>query len=60
LNQTSIDTVAPAERQRWWRRRWVIWTGAAFVLVAIAGALMVEWGLRQLQPMLRKKVVESL
>jgi len=60
LNQTSTDTVAPVERQRWWRRRWVLWTGAVFVLVAIVGALMVEWGLRQLQPMLRKKVVESL
>ena len=36
MNQTSIDTVAPVERQRWWRRRWVLWTGAVFVLVAIA------------------------
>jgi hypothetical protein len=37
-----------------------MWAGTAFVLVAIAGALLVAWGLRQLQPMLRKKVVETL
>jgi len=38
----------------------VLWTGAAFLLVAIVGALAVEWGLRQMQPLLRKKVVETL
>jgi hypothetical protein len=37
-----------------------MWTGAAFVLVSITGAFLVAWGLRQLQPMLRKKVVETL
>ena len=48
------------ERQRWWGRRWVLWTVAVFLLVAIAAAMAVEWGLRQIQPMLRKKVVETL
>ena len=38
----------------------MLWTGAAFLLVAIVGALAVEWGLRQMQPLLRKKVVETL
>src|SRR5271156_7075666 len=45
---------------RWWRGRWFLWSASLFVLVAIAGALVIEWGLRQLQPMLRKKVVETL
>jgi hypothetical protein len=45
---------------RWWRRRWVLWASAAFVLVGIAGALAVEWGLSQMQPLWRKKVVETL
>jgi AsmA-like C-terminal region len=35
-------------------------TFAVFVGVGIAGALAVRWGLRQMQPMLRKKVVETL
>ena len=37
-----------------------MWTGAVFVVLAIVGAVGVEWGLRQLQPLLRKKVVETL
>ena len=49
------------ERGRsWLRRRWIVWTGVAFVLVAVIGAAAVMWGLRQMQPMLRKKVVETL
>jgi hypothetical protein len=31
-----------------------------FALVAIVGAALVAWGLRQLQPLMRKKVVETL
>jgi hypothetical protein len=60
LSETGTEIAAVVERRRWWQRRWVMWTGAAFVLVAIVGALLVAWGLRQLQPMLRKKVVETL
>jgi hypothetical protein len=55
-----VETATAVESKRWWGRRWLLWVGAAFVLVAIVGALMVEWGLRQLQPMLRRKVVETL
>jgi hypothetical protein len=55
-----MDVEVAQERQRWWRRRWVVWTFAGFLLVAIAGALAVRWGLQQMQPMLRRKVVETL
>ena len=37
-----------------------MWTVAMFLLVAIAGALAVRWGLQQMQPMLRRRVVETL
>ena len=37
-----------------------MWTVAGFLVVAIAGALAVRWGLQQMQPMLRRKVVETL
>jgi hypothetical protein len=47
-------------RLRWWGRRWVLVTVSVFFLVAIAGALAVRWGLQQMQPMLRRKVVETL
>src|ERR1700733_268438 len=47
-------------RPRWWRRRWVWWVGAVFVLVAVVGAVAVEWALRQMEPLMRKKVVETL
>src|SRR5271154_5930953 len=55
-----MESAAVAQRPRWWRRRWFMWTVAGFLLVAIAGALVVRWGLRQMQPMLRRKVVETL
>src|SRR5271155_1538421 len=45
---------------RWGGGRWFLWSASLFVLVAIAGALVIEWGLRQMQPMLRRKVVETL
>src|ERR1700729_4065919 len=45
---------------RWWQRRWIVWTAIAFVLVAVIGAGLVMWALRQMQPMMRKKVVETL
>ena len=35
-------------------------TLSAFVVVAMVGVLAVEWALRQLQPRMRKKVVETL
>ena len=47
-------------RPRWWRRRWLLWVVSAFLMVAFVGALMVEWGLRHVEPMLRRKVVETL
>jgi AsmA-like C-terminal region len=47
-------------RLRWWRRRWVLVTVSVFLAAAIAGALAVRWGLQQMQPMLRRKVVETL
>jgi hypothetical protein len=37
-----------------------MWVGAGFVMTAILGAIAVVWGLRQIQPMMRKRVVETL
>jgi hypothetical protein len=51
---------ATTERRRWWQRRWVLWVGGVFVVLAIGGAAVVEWGLRQMEPLMRKRVVETL
>jgi AsmA-like C-terminal region len=48
------------ERLRWWRRRWVLVMVSVFLLFGIVGAVAVEWALQQMQPMMRKKVVETL
>jgi hypothetical protein len=37
-----------------------LWTGLGFVLLAVVGAAVVTWGLRQLQPLMRKKMIETL
>ncbi len=37
-----------------------MWTGAVLAVFAIVGLVVVEWGLRQMEPMLRRKVVETL
>jgi hypothetical protein len=42
------------------RSRWLLWVCAIVLVLVIAGALTVEWGMRQLQPMMRRKVVETL
>jgi AsmA-like C-terminal region len=55
-----MDAETAGQRRRWWRRRWIVWTASVFVAVAVAGALAVRWGLQQMQPMLRRKVVETL
>jgi hypothetical protein len=51
---------AEAKGLRWWRRRWVLWVGSVFVLLAVVCAVAIEWALRQMQPMMRKRVVETL
>ncbi len=60
MSETGTETLVQQERRRWWRRRWVLVTASVFLVVAIAGALAVRWGLQQMQPMLRRKVVETL
>jgi hypothetical protein len=61
LDEARIDVEKTQERPRWWwRRRWVLWAGAAFVLVAVVAAVAVEWAVRQMEPLMRKKVVETL
>jgi hypothetical protein len=60
LNEAEIAEEETQQHQRWWRRRWLLWVGATFLVLGIVVAVAVEWGLRQMQPMLRKKVVETL
>ena len=60
MDEARIDVGEMHARPRWWRRRWVWWVGAVFVLVAVVGAVAVEWALRQMEPLMRKKVVETL
>jgi hypothetical protein len=37
-----------------------VWTGVAFVVLAIVAAVGVMWGLRQMEPLMKKRVVETL
>ena len=60
MTEAVKDAVAEGQRRRWWRRRWVVWTGASFVVLAIALAIGVMWGLRQMEPLMKKRVVETL
>jgi hypothetical protein len=56
----EIEPVAVMERPPWWRRRWFAWTVAVIVGVAMVAVFGVAWGMRQIEPMLRRKVVETL
>ena len=60
MNEMRTERAVELERLRWWRRRWVLWVGTVFVLLAIVGAVAVEWALRQMEPTMRKRVVETL
>ncbi len=60
MNETEIESAAVMQRPRWWRRRWLAWTAAVIVGVAIMAVFGLEWGMRQIEPMLRRKVVETL
>ena len=55
-----MDFEAAVRGPRWWRRRWIVWTGAVIVVLLIAVVFGVQWGMRQVQPLLRRKVVETL
>ena len=57
LNETDIESAAAARRPH---KRWIVWVGSVFVLLVVAGVAAVRWGLRQVEPMLRRKVVETL
>jgi hypothetical protein len=37
-----------------------LWLGAVLVVLLVAGVVAVQWGLRQIEPRLRQKVVETL
>ena len=61
MNETTgMESAAEVRVSRWWRKRWFMWTVGAFLVVAICGAVAVMWGLRQMEPMLRRKVVATL
>jgi hypothetical protein len=56
----EIESVAVMQRPPWWRRGWFAWTAAVIVGVVIVAGFGVAWGMRQIEPMLRRKVVETL
>ena len=60
VNEARTDEVTEERRPGWWRRRWFLITTGVLFAVAIVVALTVVWGLRQLQPTLRRKVVDTL
>jgi hypothetical protein len=60
LSETGIGSVGVGPGTRWWRRRWIVWTGTVFAVLVFAAVVAVLWGLRQMQPLMRKRVVETL
>ncbi len=57
--ETYIEPAIMVRRPRGWRR-WFLWVVTTFLMVAFTGAVMVDWGLRHVEPLLRRKVVETL
>jgi len=57
LSDAPIKVEAAQERRP---RRWVVWVSGVFVVIVVAAGLGVRWSLRQMEPMLRRKVVETL
>ena len=60
MGEMGMESAATEQCKRWWQRRWIAWMGAGFVVLVIAGAVAVKWAMRQMQPLMRKKVVETL
>ena len=59
MREAERGTAAEGQGRRWWRRRWLAWTVAVIGIVAIVALFGLEWGMRQVQPMLRRKVVDA-
>lgn len=57
MNETDIESAATTRRPH---RRWIAWVGSVFVVLVVVGVAAVRWGLQQIEPMLRRKVVETL
>jgi hypothetical protein len=60
LSLVDAGRVDEGRRPPWWRRRWLAWVCGVFLVIGLTGAIAVQWGLRHMQPMLRRKVVETL
>ena len=60
MNKTEKEPAAVMQRPPWWRRRWIVWTTAVIVVAAMLGIFVVAWGIMQMHPLLRRKVVETL
>ena len=56
----GMESAATEQRKKWWQRRWIAWMGAVFVVLVIAGGVTVKWAMQQMEPLMRKKVVETL
>ena len=55
VSELDVRRVSQGFRHRPW-----LWVISVFLLLAIAAAVTVEWGLRQLQPRLRNKLIQTL
>lgn len=51
---------APVVRPRWWQRRWPKVAGAVGVLACLAVLLAAEYVLHNAQPIVRKRIIETL
>src|SRR5207237_2040820 len=60
LNQIEMLPAEVVKLPPWWRRRWVAFTAAIIVAATVAAGFGVRRVMREIQPMLRRKVVDTL
>jgi hypothetical protein len=60
LNQTKMMPAEAGQQPQWWRRRWLMCSATVVVAAAVSAGFGVRRVILQIQPLLRRKVVETL
>src|SRR5882757_2510228 len=47
-------------RKRWWRSRWLLWTGGTLLFLLLAAFIALLWVAKNTEPILRARVIQTL